>query len=87
MKMALSLLTLLFAGPGLLAIGVHSSRAAAWRESVSLFEWLIDRAAGLEPQPRTAWDRRFALVESWLLVVFGSFFSLAFVAIIFSLFA
>ncbi|MGN6277425.1 MAG: hypothetical protein ACTHM8_01720 [Sphingomonas sp.] len=87
MNTAIALVSLVIAGPGLLTLGIRSLRTAAWKESVPVAEWLIDRAAGIEPPARTAWDRRFAHIQAWLLVIFGSFFSLGLAAVIFSLFA
>ena len=78
-------LTLILTGPGLLLLGIRTLRHRIWQDGVPLAELLIDRAAGIEPPPRTAWDRRFAHCQAWMLVVFGTFFTLCLAAATFSL--
>ena len=78
-------LFLLFAGPGLLTLGVTSLRHGWWRESVPLLEVVIDRAAGIDSPPRNRWDRWLARVQAWMFVVIGSAFSLGLVAVLISI--
>lgn len=85
MKTAFAIFFLLFTGPFFLWTGVMSLRRGWWRESVPLLEVAIDRAAGVEPPPRTRWDRRFAFFQALMATVFGAFFSLVLVALLFSL--
>lgn len=85
MTIAFLILFLLLAGPYFLWIGVQSLRRGWWRESVPLLEIVIDRAAGIEPPARTAWDRRFALAQAILFTVLGTFFSLVLLAVLFSI--
>ena len=80
-------LFLLIAGPGFLWLGICSLRTRAWRDGVPALELMIDRAAGVEPPPRNAWDRRFSLFNAWMFVVFGTFFSLVGLAVLYSSFA
>jgi len=86
MKLFGLLAFLLLAGPGFLALGIRALRTRAWHDGVPAVELLIDRAAGIAPPARTAWDRRFALFNTLMLLVFGAFFSLALVAILYSQF-
>ena len=79
------LLTILV--PIFMLSGIASVRKAHWRESVPLAEFLIDRAAGIEPPPRNKWDRGFARVQAWMNIVLGAFFTLCLVAVIVSLFS
>jgi uncharacterized membrane protein YphA (DoxX/SURF4 family) len=78
------LLFLLAAGPGFLWRGIRSLQTRAWESSVPALEYLIDRAAGIEPPPRNAWDRHFARFQAWMLVLFGTFFSLCGLAVLIS---
>ncbi|MBX9797049.1 hypothetical protein [Sphingomonas sp.] len=75
---------LLIIGPTFLGYGVWLLRTGNWRESIPAAELLIDRAIGAEPPPRNAWDRRVALFQSWMMVLFGSFFSLCLIAVLIS---
>ena len=84
MKIAIAILFLLVTGPYLLWMGVQSLRRSWWRESVPLLEVVIDRVAGIAPPPRTAWDRRFAFAQAIMFTVFGTFFSLVLIAVLFS---
>lgn len=77
------LLTLL--GPLFVVQGARSLRSRAWHDGVPALELVIDRALGEEPPPRTAWDRRFALFQSWMAIILGSFFSLCLLAVVVSL--
>ena len=52
-------------------LGARSLLSGSWRENVPAVEYLIDRAAGVAPPPRTRWDRRFALLQAWLSFLFG----------------
>lgn len=87
MKTAFVMIFLLIAGPGFLFMGVQSLRGGWWRESVPLLEAAIDRAAGIDPPPRTAWDRRFAFGQAIMLTIFGAFFSLCLAAVLISTFS
>ena len=87
MKALFGLFVLVVIGPGFLWLGIQSLRRGWWRESVPLLEVVIDRAAGLEPPPRTTWDRRFALFQAILFTIFGAFFSLCLVAVLISTFS
>ncbi len=78
------LLFLILAGPGLLWAGIVSLRRGYWRDSVPLLEVVIDRAAGLDPPPRTAWDQRFAYAQAWLHIAIGTVFSVFFAIILLS---
>ncbi|MEI9926507.1 MAG: hypothetical protein WDN44_00735 [Sphingomonas sp.] len=80
------ILFLLVAGPGFLALGLWNLRARVWQEGVPVLELLIDRALGEEPPPRTPWDRRLARFHGWMMILFGSLFSLALAAVVFSQF-
>ncbi len=80
-----SLISLIAAGPGLLALGIWTLRRRSWYEGVPLAEMLIDRATGVQPPPRTTTDRRFARANAWMCVVFGTFFTLCLAAAVFSL--
>jgi hypothetical protein len=79
----LALLALL--GPGFLWMGIRSLRTKAWHDGVPALESMIDRAIGEEPPPRTKWDRRFALFQTGAAILFGSFFTLLFFAVLYSL--
>ena len=84
MKLVVAAAFPVITGPGFLFPGFRSLRRAAWRDGVPAAELLIDRLAGVEPPPRTAWDRRFALSNTAMLIMFGSFFSICGVAILYS---
>lgn len=79
-----AMIFLLFAGPGMLALGVWSLRSGAWRDGVPLLELLVDRALGETPPPRNAWDHRFGRFHAWMSVLFGTFFSLCGLAVLIS---
>lgn len=79
------LLTLL--GPLFLLMGIASLRRGWWRESIPLAEALLDGAAGIQPPPRTAGDRRFNLFQAVASIVLGSFFTLCLAAVLISLFS
>lgn len=81
-----ALLFLILAGPGFLLLGIWNLKRRAWRDGVPAAELLIDRTFGVEPPPRNAWDRRFGLFNAAMLVLFGLFFSLALVAVLYSQF-
>ena len=78
-------LLLMLLGPGLLFMGIVSVRRRWWQDSVPLAEFLIDRAAGIDPPPRNRWDRGFARVQAWLYILLGFFFTLCLAAVLFSL--
>jgi hypothetical protein len=80
-----TMFVLLLLGPGLLALGLWNLRSGAWRDGVPAAELLIIRAAGQEPSPRTASDRRWSRANAWLSVLFGAFFSILALAVAFSL--
>jgi hypothetical protein len=80
-----TLVVLLITGPGLLVLGLWNLRVGAWREGIPAAELLILRAAGEEPSPRTAWDRRWSLINAGLSVLFGAFFSILALAVVYSL--
>ena len=80
-------LFLLIAGPGFLWLGYRNVRTRAWHDGVPAIELMIDRAAGVEPPERNATDRGFARVNAWMMVVFGAFFSLVGLAVLYSSFA
>ena len=86
MKEAGFILFLLAAGPGFVILGIRNLRTRAWQEGVPAIELLIDRALGEEPPPRTRWDRRLARFHGWMMILFGSFFSLVLVAVLSSQF-
>jgi len=79
------ILLLVVLGPVFMLSGIASIRKAHWRESVPLAEFLIDRAAGIEPPPRNKWDRGFARFQAWMSAILGAFFTLCLAAVIFSL--
>ncbi|ESZ87930.1 MAG: hypothetical protein Q27BB25_06290 [Blastomonas sp. CACIA14H2] len=79
----LALLVLL--GPGFLWMGIRSLRTRAWHDGVPALELMIDRVIGEEPPPRTKWDRRFALFQTGAAILFGSFFTLIFLAVLYVL--
>lgn len=87
MKALFGLFVLIVTGPGFLWLGIQSLRRGWWRESVPLLEVVIDRAAGIEPPPRTALDRRFAVAQAILFTVFGAFFSLCLATFLISTFS
>ena len=87
MKTIALVLLMTILGPGYLVMGVSALRTRAWHDGVPALELLIDRAIGEEPPARTAWDLRFALFQSWMAVIFGSFFSLGLFAILYTLVA
>ncbi|MHA6768499.1 hypothetical protein [Sphingobium ummariense] len=78
---------MLVAGPYFFWTGIQSLRHGWWRESAPLLEVVIDRTTGVELPPRTAWDRRFALTQAVLNILFGAFFSLCLVAALISTFS
>jgi len=80
-----AILFLVFAGPGLLSLGIWTLCKRTWYDGIPAAELLIDRATGLEPAPRTGNDRRFARVEAWLNIGFGIFFTFCLAAVIISL--
>lgn len=86
MKELGTILFLILAGPGFLVLGVWNLRIRAWHDGVPAAELLIDHALGQEPPPRNVTDRGFSLFNAWMMVIFGAFFSLALVAVIFSQF-
>ena len=73
---------LILGGPGFLWLGIRSLRTGAWHDGVPALELMMDRMAGEEPPPRTAWDRRFAFFHAWMLALFGTFFSLVGLAVL-----
>ena len=73
-------------GPGFVALGIRTLREGSWQNGVPAIELMIDRALGQVPPPRTAWDRRFAMFHVVMTLVLGSFFSLAFLAVVYSQF-
>ncbi|MBP7135825.1 MAG: hypothetical protein KBA57_05645 [Sphingomonadaceae bacterium] len=81
------ILLLLVLGPGFLFVGVRTLRTRAWHDGVPALELMIDRALGENPPQRTTWDRRFALFQMWMAIVFGSFFTLALMAVLYTLIA
>lgn len=86
MKDAVLILFLFVAGPGFLALGIWNFRTRAWRDGGPAIELAIDRAAGIEPPPRNATDRRFGFFNALMLVLFGAFFSLVLAAVLYSQF-
>jgi hypothetical protein len=81
-----TILVLVLVGPGFLLLGLLNLKSRAWRDGVPAAELLLDRALGAEPPPRNAWDRRFGLFNAAMLILFGLFFSLVLVAILYSQF-
>ncbi|WP_423605526.1 hypothetical protein [Sphingomonas sp. MS122] len=80
------ILFLLVTGPGFLMLGIWNFRTRAWRDGVPAIELMIDRAAGVELPARNATDRRFGFFNALMLVLFGAFFSLVLVAVLYSQF-
>jgi hypothetical protein len=87
MKPIIGALLLTVMGPGFLAMGIWTLRSRAWRDGVPLLELAIDRAIGEEPPKRTRWDRHFARFNAWAQIIFGSFFTVCLVAVLFTQFA
>jgi hypothetical protein len=79
-----ALLFLAVAGPYLAWMGVRSLRCGGWRQSVPLLEAVLDRAAGLAPPPRTAWDRRIAFAQAILFTAIGGVFTTLLIAALIS---
>ena len=79
-------LVLLVLGPGWFSFSAFSLWRGWWREGVPLAEVLVDRAVGAEPPPRTAWDRRLALLHTLVGIIGGMVFTACLLAVLYSFF-